>query len=191
MALLNILSFPNPRLRRVAKEVRPGEAGIEELCRDMLETMYAASGIGLAAIQVGVEKRVVVMDLSEAGDQPQIFINPEVEPLGVETHEFEEGCLSVPGFSEPVSRPARVRISAMDLEGERREVEADGLLAVCIQHEIDHLNGKLFVDYVSDLKRRQMRKQLKGGANSPQRLRDINAPRRERYRKAALAEAAS
>ena len=127
---------------------------------DMLETMYAAPGIGLAATQVNVQKRLVVMDISEEKNQPLVFINPEIEPIGDEFEEMEEGCLSVPGFYELVKRPAHVIIRAQDKEGQPFEIEDQELLAVCIQHEIDHLNGKLFVDYLSPLKRQRIRKKL-------------------------------
>ena len=126
----------------------------------MIETMYEASGIGLAASQVNVHKRVLVIDVSETRDQPQVFINPEITPLTEDLAPYEEGCLSVPGFYEKVERPSRVRINALDRNGEPFEIETDGLLATCIQHEIDHLNGKLFVDYVSRLKRDRIKKKL-------------------------------
>jgi len=122
--------------------------------------MYEASGIGLAASQVNVHKRVLVIDVSETRDQPQVFINPEITPLTEDLAPYEEGCLSVPGFYEKVERPSRVRINALDRNGEPFEIETDGLLATCIQHEIDHLNGKLFVDYVSRLKRDRIKKKL-------------------------------
>jgi peptide deformylase len=160
MALLHILKFPDPRLRRVASTVTCVDDGIRKLADDMLETMYGEPGIGLAATQVNVQKRVVVMDLSEEKDSPIVFINPEFEVLGDSFEEMEEGCLSVPGFYETVKRPDHVLIKATDRNGEPFEIEDDDLLAVCIQHEIDHLNGKLFVDYLSPLKRDRIRKKL-------------------------------
>lgn len=160
MALLNILEFPAPQLRTVAKPVDEVDGNIKQLIDDMLETMYDAPGIGLAATQVDVHKRVIVMDLSEDQSEPQVFINPEITSLDDETREYDEGCLSVPGFYESVSRPAHVKINALDRNGEPFELSSDGLLAVCIQHEIDHLDGKLFVDYLSPLKRNRIRSKL-------------------------------
>ena len=160
MALLNILKFPDPRLRKIAQPIEEIDDSIRQLAEDMLETMYAAPGIGLAATQVNVQKRLVVMDISEEKNQPLVFINPDIEPIGDEFEEMEEGCLSVPGFYELVKRPAHVIIRAQDKEGQPFEIEDQELLAVCIQHEIDHLNGKLFVDYLSPLKRQRIRKKL-------------------------------
>lgn len=160
MALLPILEFPDPRLRTVAKPVDDFNDEVGQLVENMLETMYEASGIGLAATQVNVHKRVVVMDLSEDHSQPLVFINPEVEVLDQTPEEYDEGCLSVPGFFETVVRPSAVNISAYNSKGELFEIKADGLLAVCIQHEIDHLNGKLFVDYISPIKRQRIRSKL-------------------------------
>jgi peptide deformylase len=160
MAKLEILEFPDPRLRTVAKPVETVDDALRKLIDDMIETMYEASGIGLAASQVNVHKRVLVIDVSETRDQPQVFINPESTPLTEDLAPYEEGCLSVPGFYEKVERPSRVRIRALDRNGEPFEIETDGLLATCIQHEIDHLNGKLFVDYVSRLKRDRIKKKL-------------------------------
>lgn len=159
MAILNILHFPDPRLRNVAKPVEQVDDEIRALCDDMLETMYQAPGIGLAATQVDVAKRIVVIDVSEEKDQPLCLINPEIIELdGVE--EMEEGCLSVPGFYETVQRADRVTVRALDRDGNPFEISADELLAVCVQHEIDHLDGKLFVDYLSPLKRQRIRKKL-------------------------------
>jgi peptide deformylase len=159
MAQLNILHYPDPRLRKSALPVETVDDSVRTLVANMLETMYAAPGIGLAATQVNVRKRVVVMDISENKDQPRVFINPAIlEREG--GGEMEEGCLSVPGFYETVRRAERIRVSALDVEGEPFELEAHGLLAVCIQHEIDHLDGKLFVDYLSTLKRDRIRKKL-------------------------------
>jgi peptide deformylase len=159
MTTLNILHFPDPRLRTVAKPVVRVDDAIRQLTNDMLETMYAAPGIGLAATQVNVDQRVVVIDISEEKNQPLCLINPEILELeGIE--EMEEGCLSVPGVYELVQRADRVRIRALDRAGLSFEMRADGLLAVCIQHEIDHLDGKLFVDYLSQLKRTRIRRKL-------------------------------
>ncbi|MBB3103025.1 peptide deformylase [Azomonas macrocytogenes] len=160
MAILNILEFPDPRLRIQARPVAAVDDDIRRLIDDMLETMYAAPGIGLAATQVNTHLRVVVMDLSEEKNEPLVFINPEIEFLTEELEPYQEGCLSVPGFYENVDRPQKVRIRALDREGVPYELEAEGLLAVCIQHECDHLNGKLFVDYLSTLKRDRIRKKL-------------------------------
>ncbi|HCJ27808.1 MAG TPA: peptide deformylase [Pseudomonas sp.] len=160
MAILNILEFPDPRLRTIAKPVDVVDDGIRQLIDDMFETMYDAPGIGLAATQVNVHKRVVVMDLSEDKSEPRVFINPEFEFLTDEMEQYQEGCLSVPGFYENVDRPQKVKVKALDRDGQAFELIAEGLLAVCIQHECDHLNGKLFVDYLSNLKRDRIKKKL-------------------------------
>ena len=160
MAILPILCYPDPRLHKVARPVQAVDDRIRTLVADMLATMYDAHGIGLAATQVDVHQRLIVMDLSEDQTQPRVFINPEITPLTDEVAPYEEGCLSVPGFYEKVQRPARVRIKALDRDGNTFEEEADELLATCIQHEIDHLDGKLFVDYVSRLKRDRIKKKL-------------------------------
>ncbi|MFJ3486662.1 peptide deformylase [Pseudomonas sp. NPDC090202] len=160
MAILNILEFPDARLRTIAKPVVEVDDGIRQLVDDMFETMYEAPGIGLAATQVNVHKRVVVMDLSEDRSEPRVFINPELEPLTDDMDQYQEGCLSVPGFYENVDRPQKVRVKALDRDGKPYELIAEGLLAVCIQHECDHLNGKLFVDYLSTLKRDRIKKKL-------------------------------
>lgn len=160
MTKLTILEFPDPRLRTQAEPVTEIDDGIRLLVSDMLETMYDAKGIGLAATQVNVHKQVIVMDLSETLDQPQVFINPQIEVLDEIQREYDEGCLSVPGFYETVKRPEHIRIHAMNEHGEAFTLEPDGLLAVCIQHEMDHLNGKLFVDYLSPLKRQRIRRKL-------------------------------
>ena len=153
--LLNILEFPDPRLRKVASPVAAVTPDVVKLVRDMAETMYAAPGIGLAATQVDVHKRIVVMDLSETKDELRVFINPEIiaSDGAVET---EEGCLSVPGYYDDVTRAARVRVRALNERGEQFELDAEGLLAVCIQHELDHLVGKVFVDHLSPLKRARL-----------------------------------
>ncbi len=160
MTKLNILEFPDPKLRTVAKPVAVVNDSIRLLTDDMLETMYAAPGIGLAATQVDIHQRIVVIDTSEDKNEPLVFINPAVEPLTEQTQEHDEGCLSVPGYYETVARPERVKIKALDRAGQPFELIADGLLAVCIQHEIDHLDGILFVDYLSRLKRDRIRKRL-------------------------------
>ena len=160
MALLNILQYPDERLHTVAKPVEKIDERIQTLVADMFETMYEAPGIGLAATQVNVHKRIVVMDLSEDRSAPMVFINPEFETLTDEMGQYQEGCLSVPGYYENVDRPQLVKIKALDRDGKPFEMTADGLLAVCIQHECDHLNGKLFVDYLSTLKRDRIKKKL-------------------------------
>ncbi|HLT44564.1 MAG TPA: peptide deformylase [Luteimonas sp.] len=162
MALLPILEFPDPRLRTKAAPVEPSwlaEAGTQALIDDMFETMYAAPGIGLAASQVDVHRRFMVIDVSEEKDQPLVFVNPEI--LASEGEQVcQEGCLSVPGIYADVTRSARIKVRALDRHGQLFELEADDLLAVCIQHEMDHLDGKLFVDYLSALKREMVRKKL-------------------------------
>lgn len=160
MALLPILEFPDPRLRTVAKPVTEVDAKIRQLVDDMFDTMYDAPGIGLAASQVNVHKRVVVIDLSDDKSQPLVFINPEIEVLDPEVSEYDEGCLSVPGFYETVVRPNHIRVKALDRDGNAFEITPEGLLAVCIQHELDHLNGKLFVDHISPFKRTRIRAKL-------------------------------
>ncbi len=165
MAILDILKFPDPRLRNRAKPVSEVDENVRKLAADMLETMYDAPGIGLAAIQVGVALQVVVIDISEDRDDPLVLINPEIlEAEGEE--EMEEGCLSVPGFYDTVKRAEKVKLRAMDLEGREFTRDLDGLLAVCVQHEIDHLHGKLFVDYLSRLKRERIRKKLEKEART-------------------------
>ena len=160
MALLTILSFPDPRLRTIAHPIAKVTDEIRQLAADMFETMYEAPGIGLAATQVDHHIQLIVMDLSESKDQPLVFINPKITPLTEETQPYEEGCLSVPQIYDKVERPSRVKIEAMNLEGEQFEIETDGLLAICIQHEMDHLSGKLFVDYLSPLKRQRAREKV-------------------------------
>ncbi|MEZ5489933.1 MAG: peptide deformylase [Gammaproteobacteria bacterium] len=160
MAALQILEFPDPRLRIVAKPVTVFDADLRQLIEDMLETMYKAEGIGLAATQVNVHKRLLVIDLSENKDSPQVFINPDFKVIDDQVSEYDEGCLSVPGFYETVCRPREIIITAQNADGEQFELPANGLLATCIQHEIDHLNGKLFVDYLSTLKRNRIRQKL-------------------------------
>ena len=160
MALLKILIFPDQRLRTVAKEVLDINEEVKALCDDLLETMYEGNGIGLSATQVNIHKRILVVDVSEEKDTPMIFINPSVEVLGQEEKIYGEGCLSVPGFFEEVSRPAKVKISALNLDGEEFSIEAEGLLAVAVQHEMDHLDGKIFVDFLSNLKRQRIKQKL-------------------------------
>jgi peptide deformylase len=160
MAILNILEFPDSRLRTIAKPVTVVDDALRLLIDDMFETMYDAPGIGLAATQVNVHKRLVVIDVSEEKTEPLVLINPQFEVLTEELEEYQEGCLSVPGFYETVERPQRVKVNALDRNGEPFEMLCEGLLAVCIQHECDHLNGKLFVDYLSTLKRDRIKKKL-------------------------------
>ncbi len=160
MAVLEILEFPDPRLRTVAEPVTQVSDETRTLIDDMFETMYDAPGIGLAATQVNVHQRILVIDVSEDRSAPRVFINPEVEVLDPELGEYDEGCLSVPGFYETVNRPQRVRVTALDRDGNEYTEELEGLLAICLQHEIDHLDGKLFVDYLSPLKRNRIRKKL-------------------------------
>jgi peptide deformylase len=159
MAILDILHFPDSRLRNKAKPVAEVDDRVRKLVDDMFETMYKAPGIGLAAVQVNVPLRVITIDISEERDQPLALINPEIlERDGIE--EMNEGCLSVPGIYEAVRRANQIRFRALNRDGEPFEMEAEGLLAVCVQHEIDHLDGKLFVDYLSSLKRQRIRKKL-------------------------------
>jgi peptide deformylase len=160
MALLEILEYPDPRLRKIAAPVEEVTPEIQTLIDDMFETMYDAPGIGLAATQVDRHIQLIVMDLSEDKSEPHVFINPEVTVLEGDPEKMQEGCLSVPGFYEDVERIEHVLIKALDRNGEPFELEATGLLAVCIQHEMDHLNGKLFVDYLSRLKRDRIKKKL-------------------------------
>ena len=161
MAILPILKYPDPRLRNKAKEVQTVNKKTQSLIDDMFETMIDAKGIGLAATQVDVHERVIVMDLSEDRSDPRVFINPSIEVLDETTQPYDEGCLSIPGVYETVERPNHVMITATDRNGDIFNEEAKGLLAVCIQHEIDHLDGKLFVDYLSNLKRQLIRKKMK------------------------------
>ncbi|WP_299731507.1 peptide deformylase [uncultured Endozoicomonas sp.] len=160
MALLEILEYPDPRLRTVAKPVAEVTDEIRRFVDDMLETMYEAQGVGLAATQVDFHQRIVVMDLSEEGDDPQVLINPSYEPIGDEKSELQEGCLSVPGFYELLDRWEKVRLTALDRDGNEYSKDFDGLAAVCVQHELDHLEGKLFIDTLSRLKQDRIRKKL-------------------------------
>jgi peptide deformylase len=159
MTKLAILEYPDPRLRKTAKPVEVVDDAVRQLAADLLETMYAAKGVGLAATQVDVHRRVLVLDVSDERNQPMVFINPEL--LSAEGRgPGEEGCLSVPDIYEKVQRATHIRVRALGLDGQAFELEADGLLAVCIQHEMDHLEGKLFVDYLSELKRQLIRRRL-------------------------------
>ena len=160
MAKRTILSFPDPRLHTVAKPVQGVDARIKTLVADMLETMYDAQGIGLAATQIDVHERLVVIDVSEERDAPLVLINPEIVWASDEKVLNEEGCLSVPGIYDGVERSTAVRVTALDADGEPRTLEAEGLLAVCIQHELDHLQGKVFVEYLSPLKRNRIKSKL-------------------------------
>ena len=161
MALLPILSYPDPRLRTIAAPIKTITADIKTLAADMIETMYDAQGIGLAATQVDKHVQLIVMDLSENKDAPMVFINPKVTPLVEEKEPYEEGCLSVPDVYDKVERPNKVRIEALDEKGKAIDMEAEGLLAVCIQHEMDHLNGVIFVDYLSHLKQTRARDKVR------------------------------
>ncbi len=159
MAILPILRYPDPRLRVKAQPVARVDAAVRRLLDDMLETMYEAPGVGLAAPQVNVPRRLIVIDVSKERNDPLFLVNPEIlEREG--SIRLEEGCLSVPGIYEPVERAERIRFRALDREGRPYEREAQGLLAVCVQHEVDHLDGRLFVDYLSELKRQRIRKKM-------------------------------
>ncbi len=163
MALRDILTVPHPVLKQVSEPVASVDDDLRALMDDMLETMYAAPGIGLAAVQIGVPKRVIVMDLAREGEppQPRHFVNPQITWRSEETLPYEEGCLSVPEIYDAVERPARVRLTYLDYQGQSVEEEAEGLYAVCIQHEMDHLEGVLFIDHLSRLKRERAVKQVK------------------------------
>jgi peptide deformylase len=162
MALREIITLPDKRLRLKSEPVKRIDAGIRKLVDDLFETMYDAPGIGLAAIQIGVAKRIFTMDLSKKDEthKPQVFINPEVTWRSAATSKYEEGCLSIPEFYEEVERPAQVKVKFLDLDGNEHEMEASGLLATCLQHEIDHTNGVLFIDYISKLKRDRITKKF-------------------------------
>jgi peptide deformylase len=160
MSRLSILCYPDPRLHTVAKPVQAVDARIRALAADMLETMYEANGIGLAATQVDVHERVVVVDISEQRDQPMVLINPEIVWASEEVVLNDEGCLSVPGIYDGVERSTAVKVRALDADGQERTIEADGILAVCIQHEMDHLLGKVFVEYLSPLKRNRIKTKM-------------------------------
>jgi peptide deformylase len=168
MAIREIIKLPDKRLRLKSEPVKQIDAGIRKLVDDMFETMYKAPGIGLAAIQLGVAKRVITMDLSkkEHDHEPHVFINPEILWQSEERAKFEEGCLSIPDYYEEVERPAQVRVKYLDLAGKKREIDAKGLLATCLQHEIDHINGVLFIDHLSKLKRDRVIKKFAKAAKS-------------------------
>ena len=159
--ILPIRAFGDPVLRKVGKEIDKDYPSLQDLIDSMFETMYSAKGVGLAATQVDIHRRIVVVDTSEERDQPLVFINPEIVAQSVEQKEWEEGCLSVPEIYETVTRPDRVRVRAQDAKGEFFEMACDELLAVCIQHEIDHLNGKVFVQYLSNLKLNRIKNKIK------------------------------
>lgn len=160
MALLPILCYPDPRLHKVAQPVQAVDARVRSLIADMLETMYEAGGIGLAATQVDVHLRLVVIDTSEERNQPMVLINPEITWMGGERVKGEEGCLSVPGIYDGVERATQVKVSALDRDGQSRNIEAEGMLAICIQHELDHLMGKVFVEYLSPLKQGRIKTKM-------------------------------
>ena len=165
MSDLKILIFPDPKLRKVAKKIDKFDKCLEILAQNMLKTMYDADGIGLAATQVDVHIRLVVMDLSEERNEPRIFVNPEYTILDKSPFTYEEGCLSIPGFNEEISRPSKILLKWQDLQGNFHEDEPGGIFTVCAQHEIDHLDGKLFVDYLSSIKRERIRKKLENRRN--------------------------
>ena len=160
MAVLKILIFPDQRLRTIAKEILVIDDEIKALAGNLLETMYEGKGIGLSATQVNIHKRILVVDVSDEKDSPLILINPKIEVLNEEEEVNSEGCLSVPGFFEEVSRPSEINITALSLEGEKFTIVATNLLAVAVQHEMDHLDGKIFVDFLSNLKRQRIKKKL-------------------------------
>ena len=160
MSDLKILIFPDPKLRKVAKKIDKFDKSLEMLSKNMLTTMYEAEGIGLAATQVDIHIRLVVMDLSEERNEPRVFVNPEYTILDKSPFTYEEGCLSIPGFNEEISRPSKILLKWQDLQGNFHEEKPDGIFTVCAQHEIDHLDGKLFVDYLSPIKRDRIRKKL-------------------------------
>ena len=160
MAVLKILIFPDQRLRTIAKEILVIDDEIKALAGNLLETMYEGKGIGLSATQANIHKRILVVDVSDEKDSPLILINPKIEVLNEEEEVNSEGCLSVPGFFEEVSRPSEINITALNLEGEKFTIVATGLLAVAVQHEMDHLDGKIFVDFLSNLKKQRIKKKL-------------------------------
>lgn len=161
MALLPVLCYPDPRLHQVAKPVAQVDARVKKIVADMAETMYEAPGVGLAATQVDIHERIVVIDVSDDQNELMVFINPEIIWASSEKKSWREGCLSVPEFYDEVERPAQIRVKALDIHGKEFELEADGLLAVCLQHELDHLQGKVFVEYLSLLKRTRVSQKMK------------------------------
>lgn len=166
MAVLPILHYPDPRLHTVAKTVPEVNEKVRQIVKDMAQTMYEAPGIGLAATQVNIDQQIIVIDLSDERDQLQVFINPELVWASEEKKVWQEGCLSVPDFFDEVLRPAEVKVKALDVNGQPFEIHADGLMAVCIQHEMDHLKGKVFVEYLSSLKRMRIAGKLKKKAKT-------------------------
>ena len=166
MAVLPILHYPDPRLHTVAKPVPEVNEKVRQIVKDMAQTMYEAPGIGLAATQVNIHQQIIVIDLSDERDQLQVFINPELVWASEEKKIWQEGCLSVPDFFDEVLRPAEVKVKALDVNGQPFEIHADGLMAVCIQHEMDHLKGKVFVEYLSSLKRMRIAGKLKKKAKT-------------------------
>ena len=165
MSDLKILIFPDPKLRKVAKRIDKFDKSLEMLSKNMLKTMYDAEGIGLAATQVDIHIRLVVMDLSEERNEPRVFVNPEYTIIDKSPFTYEEGCLSIPGFNEEISRPSKILLKWQDLQGNFHEENPEGIFTVCAQHEIDHLDGKLFVDYLSPIKRDRIRKKLENRRN--------------------------
>jgi peptide deformylase len=161
MALLNVLCYPDPRLHKFAKPVAQVDDRIKKIVADMADTMYEAPGVGLAATQVDIHERILVIDVSDEQNNLQVFINPEIVWASPEKKSWREGCLSVPEFYDEIERPAQVRVKALDVDGKEFEIDADGLLAVCLQHELDHLQGKVFVEYLSLLKRTRISQKLK------------------------------
>jgi peptide deformylase len=177
MTVREIIKLPDKRLRLVSEPVKRIDASLRKLVEDMFETLYGAPGIGLAGIQVGVAKRVIIMDLSKKDDtrKPEVFINPEITWASEEKSSYEEGCLSIPEYYEEVERPAVVKVKYLDLDGKAREVEAGGLLATCLQHEIDHLNGILFIDHISKLKRDRITKKFAKAAKTAKVTKKVEA----------------
>lgn len=166
MAILSIIKFPDARLHTIAKAVKVVDERVRTIAQDMIETMYEANGVGLAATQVDIHERIVVVDVSDERNAPQVFINPEIIGQSIEKKEWEEGCLSVPEVYDIVTRPDRVRVRALNLDGEVFEIDCDELLAVCLQHEIDHLNGKVFVQHLSRLKQTRIKSKIKKQAQA-------------------------
>lgn len=166
MAILSIIKFPDARLHTIAKAVKVVDERVRTIAQDMIETMYEANGVGLAATQVDIHERIVVVDVSEERNAAQVFINPEIIGQSIEKKEWEEGCLSVPEVYDIVTRPDRVRVRALNLDGEVFEIDCDELLAVCLQHEIDHLNGKVFVQHLSRLKQTRIKSKIKKQAQA-------------------------
>ena len=161
MAIRKILKFPDQNLRTKAEVIETFDAALKALTDDMFETMHSVNGIGLAATQIGISKRVAVIDISQDKNEPFVIINPEIEILDTSKNEdYDEGCLSVPGFFETISRPSDIKLTYQDLSGEKKEIKPEGLLTKVVQHELDHLNGRLFVDHISELKRRRIRNKI-------------------------------